>query len=257
MKAIFACKLYKASKRKDKIQAALQNPVNAELVKQLDEYLGEEYRPVTKIDGNVVETVPDKDTGSNSSSKSKRSTGHVPSSGGGLGGLSSALSGLDDEPSISEKYGDELDAEGEAAFDATQGNETSSTEDNTDDDDNATIASTKTQGTPITADTVVTKPLAENHVSLSGLAGELKGTLNARLATAGVSRVSTKNNEIWIHYNDDINLNNVMTAVIDALNSANYHYLIFNRLARTDNAIVFTINSNDTANAMEPMSNEQ
>lgn len=256
MKAIFACKLYKASKRKDKIQAALQNPANAELVKQLDEYLGEEYRPVTKIDGNVVETVPDKDTGSDSSSKGTTSTGHVPSGQGGLGGLSSALSGLDDEPSISEKYGDELDAEGEAAFDATQGDDTSSTEDDTD-DDNATIASTKTQGTPIIADTVVTKPLAENHVSLSGLAGELKGTLNARSATAGVSRVSTKNNEIWIHYNDDINLNNVMTAAIDALNSANYHYLIFNRLARTDNAIVFTINSNDTANAMEPMSNEQ
>lgn len=257
MKAIFACKLYKASKRKAKIQAALQNPVNAELVKQLDEYLGEEYRPVTKIDGNVVETVPDKDTGSNSSSKSKRSTGHVPSGGGGLGGLSSALSGLDDEPSISEKYGDELDAEGEAAFDATQGGDTSSTEDNTDDNDNATIASTKTQCTPITADTVVTKPLAENHVSLSGLAGELKGTLNARAATAGVSRVSTKNNEIWIHYNDDINLNNVMTAVIDTLNSANYHYLIFNRLARTDNAIVFTINGNDTDNVMEPISDEK
>ena len=48
-----------------------------------------------------------------------------------------------------------------------------------------------------------------------------------------------------------------MTAVIDTLNAANYHYLIFNRLARTDNAIVFTINSNDTANAMEPVSHEQ
>lgn len=255
MKAIFACKLYKASKRKDKIQAALQNPINAELVKQLDEYLGEEYRPVTKIDGNVSETVPDKNAGKSSSNNGAASR-HSSSGRGGLGGSSAALSGLDDEPSISEKYGDELDADGEAAFDATQGNSTSPTEGGTD-DDTATIASTKTQGTLITADTVVTKPLVENHVSLSGLAGELKGTLNARAATAGVSRVSTKNNEIWIHYNDDINLNNVMTAAIDALNSANYHYLIFNRLARTDNAIVFTINSNDTANAMEPMSNEQ
>lgn len=255
MKAIFACKLYKASKRKDKIQAALQNPINAELVKQLDEYLGEEYRPVTKIDGNVSETTPDKNAGESSSNNGTASR-HSSSGRGGLGGLSAALSGLDDEPSISEKYGDELDADGEAAFDATQGNSTSLTEDSTDGDD-ATIASTKTQGTPITADTVVTKPLVENHVSLSGLAGELKGTLNARAATAGVSRVSTKNNEIWIHYNDDINLNNVMTAAIDALNSANYHYLIFNRLARTDNAIVFTINSNDTANAMEPISDEK
>jgi hypothetical protein len=256
MKAIFACKLYKSSKRKDKIKAALQNPINAELVEQLDEYLGEEYRPVTKIDGDVMKTVPKHDNESGSSNTQTRSSGHGPSSGG-LGGLSSALSGLDDDTTISEKYGDELDDDGNAAFDATQG--TSSSDDDTSDDNSDTTANSATtvKKSSIVADTVVTKPFVETQVSLNGLAGELKGTLNARSSTTGVNRVCVKNNEIWIHYNDDINLNNVMTAVIDTLNSANYHYLIFNRLARTDNAIVFTINGNDTDNVMEPISNEK
>lgn len=256
MKAIFACKLYKSSKRKDKIKAALQNPINADLVEQLDEYLGEEYRPVTKIDGDVMKTVPKKNNESDTPATQSRSSSHSPS-GGGLGGLSSALSGLDDDTTISEKYGDELDADGNAAFDATQG--TSSSDDDTSDNNSDTTAnsSTKVKKSSIVADTVVTKPLIETQVSLNGLAGELKGTLNARSSTTGVNRVSVKNDEIWIHYNDDINLNNVMTAVIDTLNSANYHYLIFNRLARTDNAIVFTINGNDTDNVMESISNEK
>ena len=253
MNAIFACKLYKSSKRKDKIQAAMQNPVNAELIKQLDEYLDDEYKPVTHIDGDVTKAVPDEDKNADNAAKSSSSSSKHSSSGkSSLGGLSSALSGL--EPSISEKYGEELDEEGETAFDATQATDDSSDEDTT---DNTADSASRLSGTPITADTIVTEPLVENHVSLSGLAGELKGTLNARATTAGVNRVSTKNNEIWIYYNDDTNLNNVMTAVIDTLNAANYHYLIFNRLARTDNAIVFTINSNDTANAMEPVSHEQ
>lgn len=265
MNAIFACKLYKASTRKQKIQAALQNPINAELVQQLDECLGDEYKPVTEIDGNVYETIPNSDasTSSDTSGGSSAPTSHSTSSGGGLGGLSSALSGLDDEPSISEEFGDELDAEGEAAFDATQGDSTSTSgtdsDTTTDDivvDDTTATAATKTNGKPIVAETVVTKPLVETQISLSGLAGELKGTLNARTSTAGVGRVSTKNDEVWIYYNDDINLNNVMTDVINTLTASNYHYLIFNRLARTDNAIVFTINGNDTANVMEPMSNE-
>lgn len=251
MNAIFACKLYKSSTRKQKIQAALKNPVNAELVKQLSECLDDEYKPLTKLNDGVIKNVSDTNLASESNSNGSSTSSH-PRSSSGLGGLSSALSGLDDNPSISEKYGDDLDAEGNEAFDDTQ-------IDNNDADSTITddvSSSTAVKGTSIQADTTLTKPLVENQVSLSGLAGELKGTLNARNTTAGVNRVSVKSNEIWIHYNDDINLNNVMTAVIDTLNSANYHILIFNRLARTDNAIVFTVNGNDTANAMDPMSNE-
>lgn len=43
--AIFSSKLYQASSRKNKIKAALENPINAELVKQLGEYIDDEYKP--------------------------------------------------------------------------------------------------------------------------------------------------------------------------------------------------------------------
>lgn len=258
MDAIFACKLYRASTRKQKIQAALQNPINAELVMQLDEYLKDEYKPVTNIDGNVYETTPKGDTSTDTADNGNNA---MPSPHGGShssgGGLSAALSGLDDdEPSISEEFGAELDAEGNAAFDATQG--ASSNDDGADDtSDNSAVASTNVQGKKIIADTSIPTTPINVCTSISGLAGELKGTLNARNSTAGVNRVSAKGDEVWIYYNDDINLNNVMTFVIDVLSAANYHYLVFNRLARTDNAIVFTINSEDTSTAMGSASNEE
>ena len=44
MKAIFASKLYKASSRKDRIQAALNSLGNSELVQQLASSLDEEYK---------------------------------------------------------------------------------------------------------------------------------------------------------------------------------------------------------------------
>lgn len=187
MNAIFACKLYKSSTRKQKIQAALKNPVNAELVKQLSECLDDEYKPLTKLNDGVIKNVSDTNPASESNSNGSSTSSH-PRSSSGLGGLSSALSGLDDNPSISEKYGDDLDAEGNEAFDDTQ-------IDNNDADSTITddvSSSTAVKGTSIQADTTLTKPLVENQVSLSGLAGELKGTLNARNTTAGVNRVSVK-----------------------------------------------------------------
>ena len=65
--------------------------------------------------------------------------------------------------------------------------------------------------------------------------------LNASEETAGVNRILVKGEELWIYYEDKKNLNNIMGPAIECLNSANYSYLEFNRLARTDNAIVFQI----------------
>jgi hypothetical protein len=98
----------------------------------------------------------------------------------------------------------------------------------------------KSSAKPIVADTIV-NPFVDLYASLTGIANEIKGTLNVRQDTAGVNRVQIKNDELWIYYNDDINLNNVMANVIGVLNTANYSYFEFNRLARTDNAIVFTV----------------
>ena len=90
----------------------------------------------------------------------------------------------------------------------------------------------------------------------SSLVGELKGTLNARSETSGVSRIAIKSEELWIYYNDDVNLNSMMPNVIDVLNAANYYYLVFNRLARTDNAIVFDLTTTDTNNSVDGVQND-
>lgn len=84
---------------------------------------------------------------------------------------------------------------------------------------------------------------------------DIKGILNSREDTAGVSRVSTKDDkEVWIYYNDNVNLNDVMVQVIEELNRPGYTYLEFNRLARSDNAIVFVIIKNDTERVKKPES---
>lgn len=225
--AIYSCKLFQATPRQAKIKAALENPINAELVKQLDEYLADEYRPKKVTETEPAEIGFDSSDGWDFEDEDS-STSSTPAQHGG--------------PRLSEKYGDALDSEGVAKFEATQVSEES------DDGDDTTTAdsSTNVKKTSISADTNVAAPFVENHVSLAGLAGEIKGTLNARNSTQGVVRASVKNDELWVYYSDDINLNNVMSAVIDLLSAANYQFLIFNRLARTDNAIVFTINSNDT-----------
>lgn len=75
---------------------------------------------------------------------------------------------------------------------------------------------------------------------------EIKGTLNHVADTAGVSRIEMKDHELWIFYNDEVNLNNIMTEVIELLNNTGYTYLSFNRLARSNNAIVFEISYNTT-----------
>lgn len=233
---ITASKLYKASSRKKKILAAMSDPINLELVQQLDEYIGDEYKPlIDPADSDDSDVEPTETTESKPTSDVDRPSPirSVPSGGGKL----------------SERFGDDLDAEGEADFDAT----------NPDDDwDDDSTSGTADETTPnsstkpkakmkIVAETTSVNPCAGVHASIDQLAGELKGTLNARSSTAGVIRAAVKDDELWLYYNDSINLNNVMPTVIDLLNAAGYNYLLFNRLARTDNAMVFTLALNDTA----------
>ena len=80
----------------------------------------------------------------------------------------------------------------------------------------------------------------------------IKGTLNSQQLTCGVTRVAVKDDEVWCYYNDSVNLNEVMVEAIDLVSKAGYSYLEFNRLARSDNAIVFVIIKNDTARTLAP-----
>lgn len=70
---------------------------------------------------------------------------------------------------------------------------------------------------------------------------DLVDQLNSDDSTAGVRRVSNNDNEIWIYYSDDINLNNIMDSVIECVMKCCPN-TDFNRLARSKNAIVFMEN---------------
>lgn len=74
----------------------------------------------------------------------------------------------------------------------------------------------------------------------------IKAFLNLSEDTEGVQRVRQIGNEVWVHYQDSVNLNDVLVPVMESLSSSSYSYLEFNRLARSDNAVVFVIIDVDT-----------
>ena len=52
------------------------------------------------------------------------------------------------------------------------------------------------------------------YTSIDDVVHELKGALNLQDSTAGVLRVQVKKDELWIYYDDSINLNSIMYPVL-------------------------------------------
>lgn len=131
----------------------------------------------------------------------------------------------------------------------TNAEENTATEDTADNND--VYSSVK-----ITADINTTNTSQESikDVALNDVS-QIAGTLNLNEDTAGVKYVRikhTKQDEVWIYYQDSVNLtkytdtdSSVMEKVIELLQNTNYNYLIFNRVARADNALVFDIDETD------------
>ena len=239
VKSIYASKLFRSSRRQNKILAAMENPINTELIKQLEDYLDDEYK-------QLDESLLNSDANSDSSLESDDSnfiTENNPKPNFSGAPVSTP------QDTISDKYDDDLDEETEEPGESDTANETFNVSQQT----NASIHVSKTS---VAGSVTLQNPLVVTQNMYSSLVGEIKGTLNARNTTCGVSRVHIKNDELWIYYNDDINLNTVMQNTIELLNAASYHYLVFNRLARTDNAIVFDITDTDTTNVLGDGSTE-
>lgn len=106
--------------------------------------------------------------------------------------------------------------------------------------------------THVTAACGVSLPRIDVTDDMRNEVESIKGTLNSQQLTCGVTRVAVKDDEVWCYYNDSVNLNEVMVEAIDLVSKAGYSYLEFNRLARSDNAIVFVIIKNDTARTLAP-----
>ncbi|MBQ3184556.1 MAG: hypothetical protein IJB54_01090 [Firmicutes bacterium] len=230
LNAIYACKLYRAHANKDKIKAAMESPLNVELVQQLSEYLNEEdLAKLAPPEGSeAFEGQEPKKT------KLRESEGS-PSSGGGFSSNSDDEFFNDDEEITDDE---ELVDDGIIVDDDSQV---------VDDDDIEVEESTNVSGDSVNSATTLYNNDTGNRVlSMPSVAEVLKGTLNSRQDTSGVIRSTVKENELWLHYNDSMNLNTVMVPVIEFMNSAGYSYLNFNRLARSENAIVFEICAADT-----------
>lgn len=233
MESIFSSKLYKASPRKEQIKAALAFTGNAKLVQQLASSLDEEYQKPENfgkepekeevntesnelfVDEDInpetdlmtVDDLAGKSSSSKSSSSSSSSSGSSSTFKGPKGPKPKRTEFTDvpaDVPSDSP----------DTDLDKLETNESES-------EKSEAAASTKITSC--------------EQVSLT----VLKESLNGREDTKGVSRIAEKENEVWIYYKDEVNLNNLMTEVIEYMMSAGYDSLEFNRLARSDNAIVF------------------
>jgi len=208
MEAVFSSKLYKLSKRKDKIASAIGNPLNTELVLQLKEYLDEPElvkEPVKKVENRSEPLVipESSDKGFIPPREPRRIPDHAPEI------MREEFREEKTEQIPEEPAVEEQNAETEEVV-----------------EESVTAA--------VEVIDVCCKELATD-VNL------IKGTLNSRDDTKGVSRIFIKNDELWIYYQDKVNLNSVMEPVIYLLNASGYNHLEFNRLARTENAIVFEI----------------
>ncbi len=229
MKSIFLSQFYTTSKYKDKILSAIQLENNRELVQQLSSYLDED----------ILQEIEDKKIERTEQKKAEK------------------------EEQLAEQ---EETSEGEDEFEESEGDfsahsspspakftpSTSTASEPAGEDFSESAQSEQSESTDETV-TESVKIKASVNMTSKDFAKEfeiIKGELNSRDTTKGVNRLAVKDvkedNELWIYYNDEINLNNIMGAVITHFEETRPKQLTFNRLARGDNAIVFIINEIDT-----------
>lgn len=242
MQAIYASKLFKASskERQESIRAAIANPINTELVQQLSEYLDDDFRQKRNEVIKEKEMKEEREEENTSAPEISHETSDDISSSPSRPSMSSTPRHADHHLSNMLKDEEGMDT---PPVD-TNISETPKT------DDTSVEESTDVSGAPITSSCC---PIMDPVVALSTQTDSIMGLLNTNDDSTGVRLVSIKGeNELWIYYKDSVNLNNVMEPAIALLNAANYPYLNFNRLARTDNAIVFEIDK--TKKPVEPIS---
>ncbi len=228
MKSIFASKLYKASKRQDRIRSAMTDPINSELVQQLKSYIDDEYleeaepKDIDPMEGKGAEN---EDSGGSVSKKPSGGGGHHSSGGGGLGGgLPGAFGGDDDlggDLGDMDSYSEDGGEEGPAP--------------DVPDEPEGDVEEAVDINKVSEEDTIYAK------LDIVRDTNRVLNDLNEDSLTSGVRRLSVKGKEAWIFYKDDVNLNDIMEPVISKIADICEDNLSFNRLARTENAIIFEI----------------
>ena len=241
--------MYKNSQRKYNINSAYSDPVNSELVKQLQSYIDDEYtdivrdKPQVGTDAQSPQNDDSVESQPASTTTNRPSPSHFSHSGsqtpGDLPGMT--VDDVEDNGNVNES--DPIDTPESDITDNDNGSEPG-TEPQPDDTN------------PVEESTILAFTTIEDCSKSSEI---IKGTLNVDESTSGVSRVNIKKNndnkELWIYYEDRVNLNDVMINVVNKLALAGYSYLTFSRLARSDNAMVFDISC--ISNQIEGIQNEK
>ena len=212
MVTIYTSKLFLDSKRKEHIRSAVGNPINMELIAQMPEYIDEKFADLEfkeKPKDSEEEALRNGEAEIIDSEGSDNSRVVVKHSDMGMDMPS-------EEPPMQEQSSESSEPVGESV---KLSNDSDS----------------------VHASVGFISPTIDNEDELKSRLDTLLGTLNMRSDCSGVVRIVIRNKELWIYYSDKINLNNVMEPVIKVLYESGYKYLDFNRLARTDNAIVFEI----------------
>lgn len=212
LKYIYGCKMFRSSSRKNHIKANIANPINVELVQQIQDLTDDSEDTVEKVNP--------------SENKSERKILKGPSSSPSGGSYSTSLS-HSSEPSEDDIFiPDETDNNGnkDENFDDSDSLDTS--DESVDED---------TSDENVESSEAITA-VVEDELDIN----QLKSILNESSSlTYGVSRISERNNEVWVYYNDDVNLNPMLSDIIYTVESSKFKNLEFNRIARSDNAVVF------------------
>lgn len=234
MEWITTSKLYKGSKNQEKILAAFNSPLNKNLVRQLTSYVDEDYID-DEVDNTEVPNNPEleelsdnEDLDVKKPDKSKNSTSNTKN-----------VSKASFKPSENfESHDNELENSNEDEPNETskslENKQDNKEQDNKEDEvEESTTLKSVASSTYVTVDTV------------SQAVNEIPGILNLDESTAGVTYTKLKggsSNELWIYYNSESDINQVLDKVNKKLSDSGYYFLEFNRVSRDENAIIFSIN---------------
>lgn len=204
--------MFRSSSRKNHIKANIANPINVELVQQIEDLTDDSEGTVEKVN-------PSENRGER---KILKGPSYSPSGGSYSPSLSDGIEPPEDDIFIP----DETDNTGNT----DENFDDSDSLDTTDESDDEDVSDENVESSEaITA-------VVEDELDIN----QLKSILNESSSlTYGVSRISERKNEVWIYYNDDINLNSMLSDIIYAVESSKFKNLEFNRIARSDNAVVF------------------
>lgn len=225
---IFSSKLFAVSSRKAEIRAAASNPINQNLMQQLSTALDKSYQKAEYLlDEEDQEKLRQEQTESVETKVDETEESEVT-----------------EEPGAEPKEHSAPPAKPSnlhSKFKAAEKNmsETESSEKPEDVPSDDASVDTKTEAATDIDNGIDDSDMDDNGIwDTKSIADSVKATLNDNEDTTGVSRTAIKDDELWVYYEDSINLNKVMASAIETLNNLDYG-LEFNRLARSDNAIVF------------------